>query len=79
MILKCWPVFELQPVANAINVLQACIYKSVNIGLFLKSLVATNLVKFNKRMLVFTLKYEVLELTNMILLKSATLAATNYF
>ena len=30
-------------------------------------------------MLVFTLKYEVLELTNMILLKSATLVDTNYF
>ena len=30
-------------------------------------------------MLVFTFKYKVLKLTNMILLKSATLAATNDF
>ena len=32
---KIWPL--LQPVANAIKLLQACIYKSVNTGLFLTS------------------------------------------
>ena len=61
------------------NILQACIYKSVNAGLFLKSLVATNFVKFNKHILIFTFKYKVLELANMILLKWATLAAKNYY
>ena len=39
------------PVANAIKLLQACIYKSVNTGLFLKSLVATSIVKFMLLML----------------------------
>ena len=34
------------PVANAIKLLQACIYKSVKTGLFLTSLVATSVVKF---------------------------------
>ena len=34
------------PVANAIKVLMACIYKSVNIGLFLKSPVAASIFKF---------------------------------
>ena len=37
---------ETQPVANAIKLLQACIYKSVNTGLFLTSLVATSTVKY---------------------------------
>ena len=32
------------PVPNAINILQACIYKSVNTGLFLKSLLAPSTV-----------------------------------
>ena len=36
-----------QPVANAINVLQACIYKSVKTGPFLKSLIAPRNVKSN--------------------------------
>ena len=36
----------LEPVANVIKFLQACIYKSVNTGLFLSSLVATSIVKF---------------------------------
>ena len=35
-----------RPVANAIKLLQACIYKSVNTGLFLTSLVATSIAKF---------------------------------
>ena len=34
------------PVANAIKLLQACFYKSVNTGLFLTSLVATGIVKY---------------------------------
>ena len=45
-----------QRVANAINVLQACIYKSVKTGLFLKSLIAPRVAKFNMLMLVFTFK-----------------------
>ena len=40
-----------QPVANAIKLLQTCIYKSVNTGLFLISLVATIIVKFMLLML----------------------------
>ena len=36
--------FAFHPVANAINVLQDCIYKSVNTSLFLKSFVATHVV-----------------------------------
>ena len=40
-----------QPVANAIKLLQAYIYKSVNTGLFLTSLVATSIVKFMLLML----------------------------
>ena len=36
----------MRPVANAMNVLQAYVYKSVNTGLFIKSLVATSFVKF---------------------------------
>ena len=35
-----------RPVANAIKLLQAYIYKSVNTGLFLISLVATSITKF---------------------------------
>ena len=38
-------------IANAINVLQACIYKSVKVSLFLKSFVATGIVYFNIIML----------------------------
>ena len=34
------------PVENAIKVLMACIYKSVNTGLFLKSPVAASIFKF---------------------------------
>ena len=42
-------------VANAINLLQACIYKSVETCLFLISHVATSNANFNVFMLVFTL------------------------
>ena len=42
---------ELQPGPNAINILQACIYKSVNTGLFLKSLLAPSIVKLNVAMI----------------------------
>ena len=38
-------------IANAINVLQACIYKSVKVSLFFKSFVATGIVYFNIIML----------------------------
>ena len=41
-----------KPVAKAIKFSQACNYTSVNTGLFLKSLVATNIVEFIKLMLV---------------------------
>ena len=37
---------KLRLVAKAIKLLQACIYKSVNTGLFLTSLVATSIAKF---------------------------------
>ena len=37
---------KLSPNTNAIKVLLACIYKSVNTSLFLKALVATSIVKF---------------------------------
>ena len=39
------------PVANAIKLLQACIYKSVNTGLFLTTSVAISIVKFMLLML----------------------------
>ena len=35
------------PEANAMKLLQACIYKSANSGLFLIALVATSAVVFN--------------------------------
>ena len=38
-------------VANAINVLQACIYKSVKTGIFIKSFVDPNVVYFQIVML----------------------------
>ena len=38
-------------VANAMKVLQACIYDSVNPGQFLKSLIATSIVKLIRLML----------------------------
>ena len=47
------------PLAQAINIFQACIYKSVKTGLFLKSNVAPRLVKFNMLLPVFTFKYHV--------------------
>ena len=50
----------LQPVTNALNVLQACIYKSVKTGLFLKSIIAPRVVKFNILMPIFAFKYQVL-------------------
>ena len=45
---------SVRPVANAIKVLQACIYKSVKTGPFFKSLFASRIVKFNMLMPVFT-------------------------
>ena len=48
------------PVTNAINILQACIYKSVKTGQFLKTIISPYVVKFNLLMLVFTLNYQVL-------------------
>ena len=47
-----------EPVTNAIKILQACIHKSVNTGLFLKSIIAPHVVKFNMLMPVFTFKYQ---------------------
>ena len=40
-----------QPVPNAINILQACIYKSVSTGLFLISFLAPSIVKLNVGMI----------------------------
>ena len=51
---------EIQPGTNAINILQACIYKFVKTGQFLGSMKKTCVVKFNILMLVFTFKYELL-------------------
>ena len=48
---RLWFWSAAPPVANAIKLLQACIYKSVNTGLFLTSLVATSIVKFMLLML----------------------------
>ena len=45
---------SVRPVANAINVLQACIYKYVKTGPFLKSLIVPHIVKFNILMPAFT-------------------------
>ena len=42
---------SIPTVSNAIKLLQACIYRSVNTGLFLTSLVATNIAKFMLLML----------------------------
>ena len=43
-----------RPVANAKDVLEACIYKSEDAGLFLSSLEASRIFKFNKLMLNLT-------------------------
>ena len=70
----------MPPVTNAINVLQACIYKSVKTGLYLKSIVDPHVVKFIMLMPVFTINYQVLEQKSMVLWNQTTLfAATNYF
>ena len=49
-----------------------CNYKSVNTGLFFKSLVATIAVSFNALVLIFTYKYNALKLTNIRVLNSMT-------
>ena len=69
----------MKAVANAINVLQACICKSLKTGPFLKPLIAPHIVKFNMLMPVFTIKYQVLLQKNMILWNKTTLVATNDF
>ena len=51
---------NMAPVTNAINFLQACIYKPVKTGLFLKSIINLCVIKFNMLMPVFTCKYQVL-------------------
>ena len=40
-----------RPAPNAINILQACTYKSVSTGLFSKSLWAPSIVKLNVEMI----------------------------
>ena len=49
-----WSLGHVQLGPNALYVLQACIYKSVKTGLFLKSRVATSNANFNMFVLVFT-------------------------
>ena len=49
-----WSIAVSTPEANAIKVLQVCIYKSVKTCRLLKSRVATNNVIFNMFMFVFT-------------------------
>ena len=55
-----WKKCFFHTVTNAINVLQAFIYKSVKTGLFFKSITAPLVAKFNTLMPVSTLKYQVL-------------------
>ena len=55
------------PVTSAINILQACISKSVKTGQFLKSIIDKHIAKINMLMPVFTIKYQVLLQKNMIL------------
>ena len=62
-------------VTNALSILQACIYKSVKTGLFLKPFIDTRVVKFNKMMPVFTFKYQDLWPKCMILWSQTTLGA----
>ena len=55
---------EFDP-SSATKVLQACIYMSVYSGLFLKSLVASSIVKVDGLTLIFTFKYKVIKLSSM--------------
>ena len=64
----------MQAAANAVKLLQACIYKFVNTGLLLTSLVATSIVKFKMLIFVFTLYYKVLQLLSITI---TILLATN--
>ena len=68
---------SIQAAANAVKLLQACTYKSVNTGLFLTSLVATIIVKLNMLILVFTLYYKVLQLLSITKTNITILLATN--
>ena len=61
------------PVANAMKVLQAWIYKYANTGLFLNALI----VKFNVLMLVFTFRYEVLKLSSTSIINLTILEASS--
>ena len=54
--------------ADAMKVLEACIYNSVNIGLFLTSLVTTRIFKFSMFMLIFNYYYKILELLSIIMI-----------
>ena len=65
------------PVANAIKLLQACIYKSVNKGLFLTPSVAISIVKFQTLMIVFTFKYLILHLSSISNMNLTILVATS--
>ena len=66
-----------KPVANAIKLLQACIYKSVNIGLFSMTSVAIRIVKFHMLMLVFIFKYQILQLSSISNMNLTILVTTN--
>ena len=55
---------EFDP-SSATKVLQACIYMYVYSGLFLKSLVASSIVKVDGLTLIFTFKYKVIKLSSM--------------
>ena len=59
---------EPPDVANAISILQACIYKFAKTGLSLKTVIAPRVVKCNSLMLVFTFKHKVLSQKSMIML-----------
>ena len=60
------------------KVLQDFIYKSANTGL-LKFLVATSVFKYNGHILIFNIKYKVLQLMSMSVLNLTTLVATRGF
>ena len=75
--MKIRKYLQLNPVANATKLLQACIYKSVNAGLFLTTSVAVRIVKFHMLKLVFTFKYQILQLSSISNMNLTILVATN--
>ena len=67
----------LSPVTNVVNILQACNYKTVKTGLFLKSLVAPSVVDFQITMLFCKRTWYLKVKANMSILNLTTHGATN--